>query len=179
MVAVFLADGFEEIEATAPIDLLRRAKIETLVVGVGKLEITSARNMRYVADISTKELADEHVFEAVVLPGGLPGATNLEACPEVLNAVQNTIESGGLIAAICAAPVMLANWGVLENKRATVFPAHKDKLKENYLAEPIVTDFPFITANAAGAAIDFALELIKQLRSQELMCEIKNSIYYR
>ena len=126
-VAVILADGFEEVEAVAIIDVLRRAGIDTVVAGLHDGHITSARTVRIIPDavIDTVNADD---FDMLVLPGGPPGSDNLNADARVIELIRSFSKKGKLTGAICAAPIVLGNAGVLVGKRATAYPAYKDKL---------------------------------------------------
>lgn len=179
MVYVFLADGFEIIEALAPVDMLRRAKIETKLVGVTGEIVTSSCGVPVKSDITIDEF-DFYDVEAVVLPGGMPGTLNLEGNDAVQNAINNANNTNALICAICAAPSILGHKGLLANKEATCFPGFEDALENATLSEKyVVTDGKIITARGAGVSIDFGLEIVKQLRGEELSNEIRKTIQSR
>jgi len=154
-----LAEGFEEIEAIAVIDILRRANIKVDVVGIED-EIVAGRN-------SVKVLCDKIIgdvkpddYDGIVLPGGNPGYRNLENSQIVVNFVKVLNSKGKLIAAICASPLILEKLGILEGKRATCYPTLKDKLK-NYVDERVVVDKNVITSQGPGTAMEFALEIVR------------------
>lgn len=179
MVYVFLADGFEIIEALAPVDVLRRAKVDTKTVGVTGKTIKSSCGVTVTADITIDEF-DFYDVEAVVLPGGMPGTINLENNEKVQSAIDNAASVNVPVCAICAAPSILGHKGLLEGKEAICFPGFEDalsgaKISENY----VVSDGNFITAKGAGVCIDFGLEIVKKLRSEELADEIKRTIQNR
>lgn len=179
MVYVFLADGFEIIEALAPVDMLRRAKIETKLVGVTGEIVTSSCGVPVKSDITIDEF-DFYDVEAVVLPGGMPGTLNLEGNDAVQNAINNANNTNALICAICAAPSILGHKGLLADKEATCFPGFEDALENANLSEKyVVTDGKIITARGAGVSIDFGLEIVKQLRGEELSNEIRKTIQSR
>lgn len=162
MIYVFLANGFEEIEAIATIDVLRRAELETVTVGVGAKQITGAHGMTVTADKQTTELITFSDVDAVVLPGGMPGTLNLEKDKIVRKFIEFAECNGRLIAAICAAPSILGHMEILNGKRATCFPGFEEQLLgAEYVDESVVRDCNIITAKGAGVAIDFGLEIVK------------------
>jgi 4-methyl-5(b-hydroxyethyl)-thiazole monophosphate biosynthesis len=164
MIYVFLADGFEEIEALAPVDLLRRAGKQVKIAGVGKKEIKSSRDIRVISDIEASEIELNSELEMLVLPGGMPGTANLEACEKVLDAVKYCAENDIFIAAICAAPSILGKLGLLKGKRATCYPGFEKHLDGAVLSdEYVVTDGKIITAKGAGVSVDFSLKLVEVL----------------
>lgn len=164
MIYVFLANGFEEMEAVAPIDILRRAGGEVMTVGVGSKEITAAHGIRFTADITVDDIKLNDSVEMIVLPGGMPGADNLENSPEVQAAVDYCAENGKYIAAICAAPKILGHKGLLEGRYATCFPGYEKDLKgAKVVSDLVVSDGLFITAKGAGAAVKFGLRLTEAL----------------
>ena len=179
MVYVFLADGFEIIEALSPVDMLRRAKIETKLVGVTGEIVTSSCGVAVKTDMLIDEF-DFYDVEAVVLPGGMPGTLNLENNQTVQNIIDNASNTNAFICAICAAPSILGHKGLLNEKEATCFPGFENALEGATLSEDfVVTDGKFITARGAGVSVDFGLEIVKQLRGEELSNEIRNQIQCR
>ena len=167
MIYVFLADGFEEIEALATIDVLRRAELSVTTVGVDKKEIVGAHNIKVLADISTLELRPADA-KAVVLPGGMPGTLNLEGSDTVQSTLEYAHKNGLLIAAICAAPSILGHKGYLNGKNAVCYPGFEKELQGARTSEmPVVRDGNIITAKGAGVAIDFGLEIVSALVSEE------------
>lgn len=176
MVYIFLADGFETIEALAVADMLRRAKIDTVTVGVTGKEVVSSHNITVKADITVDEF-EYRDCEAVVLPGGLPGTLKLESCPAVQNAIDRAYEGKAYICAICAAPSILGHKGLLRGKEAIAFPGFEEDLQGAVVSDKyVVTDGKFITAKGAGVAVDFGLEIVKNLRGQELSQKIRETI---
>lgn len=179
MVYVFLADGFEIIEALSPVDMLRRAKIETKLVGVTGEIVTSSCGVAVKTDMLIDEF-DFYDVEAVVLPGGMPGTLNLENNQTVQNIIDNASNTNAFICAICAAPSILGHKGLLNEKEATCFPGFENSLEGASLSEDfVVTDGKFITARGAGVSVDFGLEIVKQLRGEELSNEIRSQIQCR
>lgn len=179
MVYVFLADGFEIIEALAPVDMLRRAKIDVKTVGVSSEIVTSSCGVGVKCDMTINEF-DFYDVEAVVLPGGMPGTLNLENSSAVQKVIDNANNTNAFICAICAAPSILGHKGLLSGKKAVCFPGFENSLEGcESCCEYVVTDGKFITAKGAGVCIDFGLEIVKQLRNEELANEIRKSIQSR
>lgn len=179
MVYVFLADGFEIIEALAPVDMLRRAKIDVKTVGVSSEIVTSSCGVGVKCDMTIDEF-DFYDVEAVVLPGGMPGTLNLENSSAVQKVIDNANNTNAFICAICAAPSILGHKGLLSGKKAVCFPGFENALEgSESCSEYVVTDGKFITAKGAGVCIDFGLEIVKQLRGGELSDEIRKSIQSR
>lgn len=179
MVYVFLADGFEIIEALAPVDMLRRAKIDVKTVGVSSEIVTSSCGVGVKCDMTIDEF-DFYDVEAVVLPGGMPGTLNLENSSAVQKVIDNANNTNAFICAICAAPSILGHKGLLSGKKAVCFPGFENTLEGcESCCEYVVTDGKFITAKGAGVCIDFGLEIVKQLRGGELSDEIRKSIQSR
>ncbi len=162
MVYIFLANGFEDMEAVTPYDLLKRAGMEVKTVGVGEKTVKSAHGLFVTADITEEEVnLDE--MEAVVLPGGMPGAINLKISKYVNNALTFAMHNNRVIAAICASPgVVLSKTGALTDKNYTCFPGFEVE-EGNYTAGKTEVDGKLITANGPASAILFSTEIIKAL----------------
>jgi len=163
-IAVFLAQGFEEIEAVTVIDVLRRAGkhvIAAAVEGDG-LAVTGAHGLTLMADCDAADLNPEELI-MTVLPGGLPGATNLASSLEACNAVRAVHASGGWAAAICAAPIVLETAGILSGHQYTCYPSFEKKIGGLYTGARVEVDRRVITACGPGASMEFALELVKAL----------------
>ena len=178
MVVVFLADGFEEIEALATVDILRRANLNVKTVGVGTAMPVGTHNMQISADMVETDLQIETV-DAVILPGGLPGTTNLEQSSVVQKAIEYAMEKHLPIAAICAAPSILGHLGHLRNLQATCYPGFESELDGAILCDGVVTDGNITTACGAGVAVDFALELVRVLVSDDVADSIRRGIQCR
>ncbi len=164
-VLIPIADGFEELEAVTVIDLLRRAQIEVDVAGLTEGPVRGSRHTVVVPDISL-DAALHRDYDMVVLPGGLPGATNLDNDPRIHGLLQDMSAAGKYTAAICAAPKVLAHAGVLAGKRATSFPGILDEagLADITIEQTaVVQDGKVITSRGPGTAMDFALALIEAL----------------
>ncbi len=177
MVYVFLADGFEEIEAIAPIDLLRRAGKTVLTVGVTGKTVMGAHSIPVTADITETELASMEDCEMIVLPGGMPGTLNEEKSETVQSAIDFCVNNSIPVGAICAAPSILGHKGVLEGKNAVCYPGFEKDLPGAVVGtEGVVTDGIFTTARGAGVAVDFGLELVRVLCGEEASGKIRAAI---
>lgn len=178
-VYAFLADGFEEVECLAVVDLLRRAKVETSLVSItGKLEVTGAHDIVVKADKLFEEI-DYKEAEVLFLPGGMPGTKTLSEHTGLREALLYFHEKNKRLAAICAAPSVLGQLGILKGKQATSFPGFEDQLIGAEVSEKsIVVDGPVLTGKGMGVAIEFGLELIKLLVDEKTALEIKESIQY-
>jgi 4-methyl-5(b-hydroxyethyl)-thiazole monophosphate biosynthesis len=176
MTYVFLADGFEEIEALAPIDILRRASEPVTVVGVTGKTVTGAHGIKVTADVTIDEALREDI-DMIVLPGGLPGADNLQNSPEVCEYIALANDKGAYIAAICAAPKILGALGLLKGKEAICYPGFENELKGAVISDKkVVCDGNIITAAGMGVAVDFALKLVELLASSEASEKIRKGI---
>jgi len=179
-VCVFLAEGFEEIEALTVVDLLRRASIY-----VDTISISDEYNIQgsHGITVQTEDLFDEvnfAEFDMIVLPGGMPGTSNLGMHSGVRRIVKDFAESGKGVAAICAAPTLLGDLGLLKGRRVTCFPSMEKKITGAILTgAPVMDDDNIITGQGAGAAVDFALKLIAVLEGEDKAGEIAEAIVYR
>ncbi len=167
MIYVFLANGFEEVEALTPVDVLRRLGCEVKTVGVGGREITGSHGATVKADLEEKDVVSDGV-EMVVLPGGMPGTLNLEKSPIVRAAVEAAAKDGVWVAAICAAPSVLGHLGLLKGRTATCYPGFEQELTgAQVTGVPVEVSENFITGRGAGAAMAFALKLGTVLCGEE------------
>lgn len=172
----FLADGFEETEALATVDVLRRAKIDVTTVGVGAKTVTSSHNIPVVADITDRELNTDDI-SGVILPGGMPGTLNLEKSDAVKKAVALCAEKNLFICAICAAPSILGHMGLLSGRKATCFPGFENELiGAEYTGECVTTDGKIITGKGAGAAVDFGLEIVSNVLDKQTSQKIREAL---
>lgn len=179
MVYVFLADGFEIIEALAPVDMLRRAKIDVKTVGVTGKTVKSSCGVDVTTDITIDEF-DFYDVQAIVLPGGMPGTLNLENCGAVQSAIDNAVNTNCLLCAICAAPSILGHKDLLNGKKAICFPGFEETLSGAELSkEYVVRDGNYITARGAGVCIDFSLEIVKAIKGDDEANRVKESIQCR
>ena len=179
-VCVFLADGFEEGEALIPVDLLRRAGAEVTIASISaSLCVQGAHGICVTADTLAEGLPLEE-YGMVVLPGGIPGTPNLAANKTVTDTCVSFAKSGKKVAAICAAPSVLASLGLLEGRKATAHAGFQDKLAgAEVLDTEVVVDGNITTSYGLGGAIPFALELVRQLAGQAEADRIQNAIAYR
>ncbi len=177
-VLVPLAQGCEELEAVTVIDLLRRAGISVVTAGLDKEPVKASRGVTLVPDTDLNEALKQE-YDMVVLPGGLPGANYLDDDPRIRQLLKDMANSGKFTAAICAAPKVLANAGLLAGKAATSFPGILDAMELNdisYRAESVVQDGKVITSRGPGTALDFALSLIENLAGKETREEVESKL---
>lgn len=176
MVYIFLADGFEIIEAMSPLDMLKRANIDVKTVGVTGKIVTSSCGVQVVSDMEISEF-DFYDVEAIVLPGGMPGTINLENSESVQKAIDNAVNINIPVCAICAAPSVLGHKGLLSGKKAVCFPGFENALVGAELSDKyVVTDGNFITAKGAGVSVDFGLAIIEKLKDAETAKEVRKTI---
>lgn len=176
MVYVFMADGCEEIEALAPVDMLRRGGVEVTTVGVTGKTVTGSHNISVNTDISLEEVNLSDI-EAVVLPGGMPGTLNLEKNEKVQEIVEYAYDKKLLICAICAAPSILGHKGYLKDKKATCFPSFEDSFDGGeYTGEVVTACGNIITGKGCGAGIYFGLEILKNIKGEETMKKVFDSL---
>lgn len=177
MVYCFLADGFEEVEAISPIDMLKRADIEVVTVGVGSNMITGSHSITFKTDITDKEIELNDELKAVILPGGMPGTINLENNSNVQKAIDFCNDNGKLLCAICAAPSILGHKNILKDKNAVCFPGFEKDLYEAKISEEsVVLCDNIITAKGAGVAIDFGLKIVSYLSGESTALAIRKAI---
>ncbi len=178
MIYLFLANGFEECEALVPLDILRRANIEVKTVGIGSNTITGSHGITVNCDTINKELSLQNL-KGIILPGGLPGATNLEADKTVQNTIDYCIDNNLLISAICAAPQILGHKGLLKGKNAVCYPGfEKELLGANIIDQKVVKDGNIITAWGAGAAFEFGFKILESLTDSSTALSLKNAMKY-
>lgn len=177
MVYVFLANGFEELEALAPVDILRRAGVSVCTVGVGSDMITSSHGVTVKTDITADCIKLNETLEMIVLPGGLPGADNLENCPEVQATIDFCAENNRYVAAICAAPKILGHKGLMSGRYCTCFPGYESDMKGAIAnGQSVVIDGSFITAKGAGVSLQFGLKLAEVLAGKEKAAALASSL---
>ena len=184
-VAVFVAPGLEEIEGLTVVDLLFRAGIpcDTVSVAQGR-QVTSSHEVTIVCD---RAIGDEGFsfddYDMLVLPGGIPGTPNLRACEPLCDALVRFAEAGRPLAAICAAPSILAELGLLAGRRATSNPGFQHVLAENgaelLAEEPVVVDGSLITSQGAGTAMLFALEIVRHFLGDEAVDRVREGVVLR
>lgn len=179
MVYVLLADGFEEVEALAPVDILRRAGVEVRLVGVTGRTVVGSHGVPMLTDCAPADV-DMEQTEMLILPGGMPGTKNLYASAFVQQAVRDCMENNRYVAAICAAPsIVLGGMGLLKGKRATCYPGMENGMEGADPQDlPCCVDGNIITGRAAGAALDFALTLCCVLKGDEVAEQVRHEIHY-
>lgn len=179
MVYILLADGFEEAEALIPADLLRRADVPVSLVGLNAAAITGGHGITVTADLLLEQvvLAPQ---DMLVLPGGRGGVESMHLDLFALAFVQKAHAMGCHLAAICAAPTLLAHLGLLDRRSAVCYPGMEDQMGSAVVCAdcPVVVDGRLITARAAGCTFDFALKLIEILKGPEQAKEVQHAIYY-
>jgi 4-methyl-5(b-hydroxyethyl)-thiazole monophosphate biosynthesis len=176
-IAVHLADGFEEIEAVSIIDVLRRADLDVLVVSItGKPEVTGAHQIKVIADVLFEQVNYDEIT-MIVLPGGMPGATNLDAHAGLKMQIQDFNTSNKPLAAICAAPLVYGNLGILEGKQAVCYPGFEKYLKgAEVLSISVVESGNVITGRGVGAALEFALKIVEKMVSADKSEQLKTQL---
>lgn len=180
MIYVFLAQGFEETEAIAPIDILRRCEKEVVTVGIGDNIIKGSHGIAVVTDTEDKLIELNSDLEMIVLPGGMPGTLNLEKSEIVQSAIDYCTANDRYIGAICAAPSILGHKGLLKGKKAVCYTGFEPQLEgAEIVDEPAVIDGKIITARGAGVAVDFGLKLVEALISKERSEKMGEALLWR
>lgn len=178
MLYIFLADGFEEVEALTVVDMLRRADINISTVSVNNnFEVCGAHNIKLICDLMIEDI---ELCDGVILPGGIPGVPNLASDNRVVESIKSHYNNNKLIAAICAAPTLLHSIGLLDGIKATCYPTMLDDLKNaKAIKEKVVIENNIITSMAPGTAFDFAYEIIKYFKGKEVADVVKNNAYFK
>ena len=167
MIAVLLADGFEETEMIAPLDILRRAGLDAKTISIASKIVVGAHGIATVADLRADEV-DEGSISLLILPGGMPGTLNLDASPTTDRLISAVIKNGGRLAAICAAPLILGRRGLLADHRAVCYPGFENELTGAIPdTRSVVTDGNITTAKGAGVALEFGAELVSLICGKE------------
>ena len=182
-ICVFLAEGFEEIEALTVVDVLRRAELPVQTVAVmgkaderGKIAVTGAHGIPVVADTFIDAI-DADAVDMLVLPGGMPGTTNLEACPPLREMLVRFNEQKRPISAICAAPMVLGHLGLVKGRTATIYPGMEDELVgANATQEPVAVDDNITTSRGPATALPFALALVQRYRGADVAQQIAHGM---
>ena len=176
MIYMFLAEGFEEIEALCPLDLMRRASLEVTTVGVGSAFITGAHGITVKADIVDTELSYSSL-DMIFLPGGMPGTLNLAASETVITAINDAYRANAYIAAICAAPSILGDMGLLKGKKAVCYPGFEDRLTGAEIPDQdVVLDGKILTAKGMGVALKMGLEIVKIFCGEETAKNLSHAV---
>ena len=176
---IFLATRYEEVEMLTVVDMLRRAKISIDMVSItDQKEVTSSHNVTITADKTLSE-ANFDEAEMLILPGGIPGTPNLRACDLLCEKLKEFAANGKKVAAVCAAPTVLGELGILAGKKATCYPSFADKLATgDYVKQPVVTDGNVITSRGMGTCIEFAGAIIEALKDKATADAVKEAIIY-
>lgn len=176
MFYIFLADGFEELEATAPIDILKRGGVEVLTVGVYSHEVCGSHGIKYFTDITIDEV-DLTKLDGIILPGGIPGTPNLDKSVKLHNILDFAFKNEKLMCAICAAPSIFGKAGYLNGKKATCYPGFENTFGTGiYTGAKAEKDKNIITGAGAGTAYDFAFEILGAAKNAETVAEVKKSM---
>lgn len=180
MVYLFLADGFEEIEALTVVDLCRRSGIEINTVGVGREAIRGSHGILVQSDIRDSDISLSDKLDMIVLPGGMPGTKNLEAADSVQKAIDYCVLNNKMIAAICAAPSILGHRGLLKGHRALCYAGFENQLEGAQISDGTVcVSGNFITSKGPGTVIDFSLKIVEILKTKEISDALSASLLYK
>ena len=180
MVYMLLGTGFEETEAIAPLDLLRRAGVDVTTVGLNGKIIYGSHKIGVEADIETGEM-DLTDLEMIILPGGLGGVASCRACQSAMDALKFAWDNGKFVAAICAGPTVLADLGITDGKNATCYPGCEGGMGNAIMIEDaaVVSDEKLITGTSAGCAVKFGLALVEALKGKEIAQTVADQIVIR
>lgn len=174
MVYVILGNGFEEIEAIAPCDILRRGGVNVQFAGIGGKTVVGGHGITVQADVTVEEMED---VEMIILPGGLGGVDSIRGSEAAMDAVEAAWKNGKFVCAICAAPTILAQLGITDGKNATCYPGMEDEMGGAKMTGlPAVTDGKVICGQAAGTALEFGFALLKALKGDEAAEKVRKSM---
>lgn len=177
---VFLADGFEDIEALAPVDVLRRGGVDVTIAGVTGMQVVSSHNVKVMADKDVKDIkADD--YDAFICPGGMPGATNLRDSSIVTDIIIDAYNKEKIVSAICAAPMVLDKAGVLAGKEFTMYPGMQNYAPSGrYINnEYVVKDGKVITGAGPAAAFEYAFNLLAELQGEEITSQVAEGMLFK
>ncbi len=179
MLYMFLADGFEEVEAIAALDVIRRAGLEIKTVGVNSDTVKGSHNIPVICDTTADKISFDETVAGIILPGGMPGTTNLMNNDIVNKFIDLCYENKKLICAICAAPMILGRKGLLHGKEAVCFPGFEDELKGAVISEKYICNSDkIITAKGMGSAIKFGLEIVAELTDKNTADKLMATLQY-
>ena len=179
MVYILLGTGFEEIEAVSPCDILRRGGVEVQFAGIGGRLITGGNGITVQADCSVEEM-DLDQMDMIVLPGGLGGVRSVLGSETAMNAVRYSYENGKYVAAICAAPTVLAGLGITDGRQAVCYPGMEDQMGSAVMVDAdAVADGKVLTGRAPGAALEFGYLLLKTLKDAETAEKVRGGMVYK
>ncbi len=179
-IAIYLANGFEEIEAVNIIDVLRRAELDVTIVSVTENhEVTGSHGIKLIADQLFKEINYDQI-DMIILPGGMPGAKNLNEHPGLREQILNFYENNKMLGAICAAPLVFGNLGILKNRKATCYPGFENQLHGAIVTSEFVeVSGNIVTGKGAGVAIDFALKIVEVFKDNEFATRLAQKMIVR
>ena len=179
-IGMFLANGCEEVEALAVVDILRRAGVEIDTISITDVaQVTSSRRITFMTDM-VKSSVTFSKYDGIILPGGMPGTLNLQADETVQKVIREFAAEGKMVAAICAAPSVLGQAGLLEGKKATCHPGFEDKLKgAKWLEQDVVVDGNMITSRGMGTAVPFGLAIVAYLKDDAAAEEVAAGLVYK
>ena len=179
-VIIFLADGLEEVEALTVVDYLRRVNIEVDMVSItDENQVKGEHDVKVITDKVIRDV-NASDYDGVVIPGGMPGASNLRDSEKVIEIVKSMNEDTKMIAAICAGPIVLDKAGIIKGKKVTSYPGFEDQLKDaSYEETSVVKDGNIITSRGPALAVDFALEIVKYLLCEKRVEALKKDILYK
>lgn len=179
MVYLLLGEGFEESEAIVPADLLRRAGVEVRLTALKGERVTSAHAVSVEADCQLKDV-DEQALEMLVIPGGMGGVAAILGDQSALGLIQRAGDRGAYIAAICAGPTILAHLGMLDRRKAVVYPGMEEEMLSAVVqkGKAVVVDGHLVTGEAAGSAFDFGLKLVEVLKGKEAAEQVRRAVHY-
>lgn len=180
MVYVLLGEGFEETEAIAPVDLLRRAGVEVSLASLKGKTVNSSHGVKVEADCLLKDV-DESKLEMVVIPGGLGGVDAIMGDQSALGLIQRAADRGAYVCAICAGPTVLAHLGVADRRKAVCYPGMEEKMGSAVVqkGQRVVVDGHMVTGEAAGSSFEFGLKLVELLKGEEAARQVKHAVHYR
>lgn len=177
MFYMFFADGFEEVEAIAALDVIRRAKIDIKSVGIGGKNITGSHGITVVCDFVESEIAPSDSCDGIILPGGMPGTENLYNSDKVIEFVDYCKINNKFLCAICAAPIILGRKNYLSGKKAVCFPGFEEELKGASVSDSFVCrDGNIITAKGMGSAVNFGIEIVAAVKGNEFAADLKSTL---
>ncbi len=176
----FLSNGFEDIEALAPVDILRRGGIDVKTVSItGSKTVETSHGIKLETDLLIEDITDFSDVDAMVLPGGLPGATNLNKHEQLRKILLEQYQKGRVVAAICAAPLVLGSIGILQGKRATCYPGFEKRMTgATYTQEQVTVDGNIITGKGPGASLDFGFAILGKFVSEDAVAQLKQQMMY-
>ena len=177
MLYMFFANGFEEVEAVATLDVIRRAGIEIESVGIGSDRITGSHGITVLCDKTESDISVSENLDGIILPGGMPGTTNLMNNITVASFIDYCVDNDLFLCAICAAPMILGRKGLLNGKNAVCFPGFEDELKGAMISDEYVcVDGKIITAKGMGSAVNFGLAVVAAVKGRKTASDLKKNL---